>query len=173
MSCTSLDCSSSPPRYPRRPPARPCPCPGFAFATRSTEQDLGTSSWYSRARAIFARRAAPALRSLGTRPGHQHGRTNGEEFPVFTHFWIEQPGAKADLVIYALLESKSATGAYRSWSGLGAQTTMMWTRRCSARQHPHLVGITPLTSMFLFDETNRGKLDDYRPEVHDSMDWRC
>ncbi len=22
--------------------------------------------------------------------------------------------------------------------------------------------------MFLFDETNRGRLDDYRPEVHDS-----
>ena len=32
----------------------------------------------------------------------------------------------------------------------------------------HVVGIAPLTSMFLFDETNRGRLDDYRPEVHDS-----
>ena len=31
-----------------------------------------------------------------------------------------------------------------------------------------VVGIAPLTSMFLFDETNRGHLDDYRPEVHDS-----
>jgi glucans biosynthesis protein len=31
-----------------------------------------------------------------------------------------------------------------------------------------VVGIAPLTSMFLFDETNRGRLDDYRPEVHDS-----
>ena len=32
----------------------------------------------------------------------------------------------------------------------------------------HVGGIAPLTSMFLFDETNRGRLDDYRPEVHDS-----
>jgi glucans biosynthesis protein len=31
-----------------------------------------------------------------------------------------------------------------------------------------VAGIAPLTSMFLFDETNRGRLDDYRPEVHDS-----
>jgi glucans biosynthesis protein len=31
-----------------------------------------------------------------------------------------------------------------------------------------VVGVAPLTSMFLFDETNRGRLDDYRPEVHDS-----
>jgi glucans biosynthesis protein len=31
-----------------------------------------------------------------------------------------------------------------------------------------VVGIAPLTSMFLYDGTNRGHLDDYRPEVHDS-----
>jgi glucans biosynthesis protein len=31
-----------------------------------------------------------------------------------------------------------------------------------------VAGIATLTSMFLFDESNRGHLDDYRPEVHDS-----
>ncbi len=36
------------------------------------------------------------------------------------------------------------------------------------REELRVVGIAPLTSMFLFDETNRGRLDDYRPEVHDS-----
>jgi glucans biosynthesis protein len=36
------------------------------------------------------------------------------------------------------------------------------------RAEMRAVGIAPLTSMFLFDETNRGRLDDYRPEVHDS-----
>jgi len=36
------------------------------------------------------------------------------------------------------------------------------------RSEMRVVGIAPLTSMFLFDETNRGRLDDYRPEVHDS-----
>ena len=39
---------------------------------------------------------------------------SGEEFPLFTHFWIERPGARANsIVIYALLESESTTGAYR------------------------------------------------------------
>lgn len=93
----------------------------------------------------------------------------GEEFPVFTHFWIEQPGAKdTDLVIYALLESASATGAYRFTVKPGAETTMDVDMTLFPREDLHLIGITPLTSMFLFDETNRGRLDDYRPEVHDS-----
>src|SRR5260370_3698405 len=36
------------------------------------------------------------------------------------------------------------------------------------RTYIRVAGIAPLTWMFLFDETNRGRLDDYRPEVHDS-----
>ena len=30
------------------------------------------------------------------------------------------------------------------------------------------VGIAPLTSMFLFDESDRTRIDDFRDEVHDS-----
>ncbi len=44
----------------------------------------------------------------------------------------------------------------------------MWTCALFPRTEMRVVGIAPLTSMFLFDETNRGRLDDYRPEVHDS-----
>ena len=32
---------------------------------------------------------------------------------------------------------------------------------------PH-VGIAPGTSMFLFDQTNHSRFDDFRPAVHDS-----
>jgi glucans biosynthesis protein len=93
----------------------------------------------------------------------------GEEFPVFTHFWIERPRAKAtELVIYGLLESASATGAYRFTVRPGAETSMDVDMTLFAREDLRTVGIAPLTSMFLFDETNRGRLDDYRPEVHDS-----
>ena len=36
----------------------------------------------------------------------------GEEFPAFTHFWIERPGANAaGIVVHALLDSESTTGA--------------------------------------------------------------
>jgi glucans biosynthesis protein len=93
----------------------------------------------------------------------------GEEFPAFTHFWVERPDAHAkSLVIYALLESDSATGAYRFTVQPGAVTVMDVELTIFPRAQMRLVGIAPLTSMFLFDETNRGHLDDYRPEVHDS-----
>ena len=94
---------------------------------------------------------------------------DGEEFPVFTHFWIEQPGKRANsIVIYALLESESTTGAYRFTVQPGVETLTDVELTLFPRTEMRVVGIAPLTSMFLFDETNRGRLDDYRPEVHDS-----
>jgi glucans biosynthesis protein len=94
---------------------------------------------------------------------------SGEEFPVFTHFWIERPSAHANsIVIYALLESESTTGAYRFTVRPGVETLMDVDLTLFPRTEMRVVGIAPLTSMFLFDETNRGRLDDYRPEVHDS-----
>ena len=94
---------------------------------------------------------------------------SGEEFPAFTHFWVEKPSPRARaIVIYALLESDSATGAYRFTVQPGAETAMDVDLTIFPRADMHVVGIAPLTSMFLFDETNRGRLDDYRPEVHDS-----
>jgi glucans biosynthesis protein len=94
---------------------------------------------------------------------------SGEEFPAFTHFWVERPEARAkSIVIYALLESASATGAYRFTVQPGAETLMDVELTLFPRAEMRVVGIAPLTSMFLFDETNRGRLDDYRPEVHDS-----
>src|SRR5580692_855741 len=93
----------------------------------------------------------------------------GEEFPAFTHFWIERPAPHATaIVIDALLESESITGAYRFTVQPGAETVMDVTCTLFPRTDLRVAGIAPLTSMFLFDETNRGRLDDYRPEVHDS-----
>ncbi len=94
---------------------------------------------------------------------------SGEEFPVFTHFWIETPGPRAAaIVIYALLESESTTGAYRFTVQPGVQTQVDVELMLYPRAEMRVAGIAPLTSMFLSDETNRGRLDDYRPEVHDS-----
>jgi glucans biosynthesis protein len=94
---------------------------------------------------------------------------SGEEFPAFTHFWVERPAPRStSIVIYALLESDSATGAYRFNVQPGVQTAMDVDLTVFPRTEIRVIGIAPLTSMFLFDETNRGRLDDYRPEVHDS-----
>jgi glucans biosynthesis protein len=97
------------------------------------------------------------------------GEPAGEEFPAFTHFWIERPAPRANsLVIFALLESASATGAYKFTVTPGVDTQIEVELTLFPRAEIRVVGIAPLTSMFLFDETNRGRLDDYRPEVHDS-----
>jgi glucans biosynthesis protein len=97
------------------------------------------------------------------------GEPAGEEFPLFTHFWIERPAPNANaIVIYALLESKSTTGAYKFTVQPGVETQTDVELTLFPRAEMRVVGIAPLTSMFLFDESNRGRLDDYRPEVHDS-----
>ncbi len=94
---------------------------------------------------------------------------SGEEFPLFTHFWIEQPVPHSTtIVIYALLESASTTGAYQFTVQPGVETFTDVDMTLFPRSEIRVAGIAPLTSMFLFDETNRGRLDDYRPEVHDS-----
>jgi glucans biosynthesis protein len=93
----------------------------------------------------------------------------GEEFPAFTHFWIEKPTSHANsIVIHALLDSPSTTGAYRFEVTPGRQTQVDVQFTLYPRVDLKGVGIAPLTSMFLFDGTNRARFDDFRYRVHDS-----
>ena len=93
---------------------------------------------------------------------------SGEEFPRFVEFWIERPRAGAtSLTIYALLDSRRVTGAYRFVLTPGVETTMQVTARLFLREAIGKLGLAPLTSMFTFGENQPGR-DDYRPEVHDS-----
>ena len=49
--------------------------------------------------------------------------SSGEEFPWFREFWLVQPAPGAsELTLFALLDSPSATGAYRFVVAPGAQT---------------------------------------------------
>ena len=100
-------------------------------------------------------------------------RDGPEEFPRFSEFYLEKPAAPTDpLTMYAALESQSVTGAYRfviTPAGPNRQETVMEvTARLFFRADVPELGIAPLTSMFLFAETNRAGFDDYRPQVHDS-----
>jgi glucans biosynthesis protein len=93
----------------------------------------------------------------------------GEEFPAFTRFWIERPAANAgNIVVHALLESESTTGAYTFSITPGIETVMDVDVTLFPRVALEGVGLAPLTSMFLFDESNRVRIDDFRDEVHDS-----
>lgn len=93
----------------------------------------------------------------------------GEEFPAFTHFWIERPTANANgIVIHALLQSPSTTGAYKFSVTPGPETIMDVDLTLYPRVPLDNVGLAPLTSMFLFDESVRNRIEDFRDEVHDS-----
>ncbi len=95
----------------------------------------------------------------------------GEEFPRFVEFWIERPAPDArELVIYALLDSRRATGAYRIVLKPGASTVASIQSRTFLRRGADPVatlGIAPLTSMFEHG-ANQPRVGDFRPEVHDS-----
>ena len=79
----------------------------------------------------------------------------------------EQPGASA-LVVHALLESPSATGAYRFTVRPGDQTTMDVESVVFPRVDIAQVGLATLTSMFTFGPASHTGFDDWRPAVHDS-----
>ena len=93
----------------------------------------------------------------------------GEEFPEFRHFWIEKPQGKVGtIVVHALLDSPSATGAYRFTIRPGATTSMDVEAVLYPRTELAAVGLAPLTSMFYFGPQDRVGIDDFREAVHDS-----
>jgi len=92
----------------------------------------------------------------------------GEEFPSFTEFYLERPVDGNSLVIHALLNSPRCTGAYTFTVRPGETTVTDVELTLYVRDRIELVGIAPLTSMFLFAANDRVGIDDYRVEVHDS-----
>lgn len=93
----------------------------------------------------------------------------GEEFPAFTHFWLQQPqpGDQA-FTLYALLDSPSVTGAYRFVINPGWTTTIQVEETLFTRAAVEKLGVAPLTSMFMWGENSLHRLDYARPEAHDS-----
>lgn len=92
-----------------------------------------------------------------------------EEFPHFTEFWLERPGANArTLTLYALLDSPSVAGAYRFTVTPGATTVSQVKAVLFNRRNVQVFGVAPLTSMFWRGENSGVRTDDFRPEVHDS-----
>ncbi len=93
----------------------------------------------------------------------------GEEFPRFTHFWIEVPEPNSSVVfVRALLEAPSCAGAFE-FEILPGETTVMQTRcRVFPRREIDQIGIAPLTSMYFFGPSSRAGTDDFRDAVHDS-----
>ena len=91
-----------------------------------------------------------------------------EEFPRFTHFWLQHDGPNA-LTVYALLDGPGITGAYRLRNSIDEAgvhqdiDAALFPRRAIAE-----LGTMPMTSMFWYDQVHRKQATDWRPEIHDS-----
>jgi glucans biosynthesis protein len=97
------------------------------------------------------------------------GRPEGEEFPLFRRFWIEKPQQGAGhIIVHALLDSPSVTGAFRFLVAPGSPTIVDVQCTLYPRKDLAYAGIAPLTSMFLFSGINRARINDFRSAVHDS-----
>ena len=103
------------------------------------------------------------------------GLATAEEFPRFTEFWLEGgTGKTPQIIIHALLESQSVTGAYRITAERVSDAKGVYTVPmdidCTlfARQDIKRLGLAPFSSMYWYSETRRPKAADWRPEIHDS-----
>jgi periplasmic glucans biosynthesis protein len=148
---------------------------GFA-GFRVMAKDLKTD-WLAFIGASYFRTSGPynqyGLSARGLAIGT--GLAEPEEFPRFTHFWLEGGEVgRAPITIYALLDSPSVTGAYRFVTNQLSDTNdvrrvimdvelELYPRRDVAR-----VGIAPFSSMFWYGEGSRKRAADWRPEIHDS-----
>ena len=108
------------------------------------------------------------VRDVGARARDQLRADPGpEEFPRFTRFWLEQ-APDGGLVIYALLESPRATGAYRMATAHHDGVFQDIDAALFLRGDIARLGIAPLTSMFWYGKNNHFVGPDWRPEIHDS-----
>jgi glucans biosynthesis protein len=94
-----------------------------------------------------------------------------EEFPAFREFWIRRPAPQdRHVTFYALLDSPRATGAYEFTLTPGADTLLDVKSRVFLRpgETPAVLGVAPLTSMFLYGPNQPPPVHNFRPAIHDS-----
>lgn len=97
------------------------------------------------------------------------GDPKGEEFARFSAFWlVRPPSGQNSLVVYALLDSQSVTGAFKFTITPGEETVFDVESSLFPRVDITEPGIATLTGMFYFDANNRNKVNDWRPAAHDS-----
>ncbi len=90
-----------------------------------------------------------------------------EEFPDFTHVWLERGDGDA-VTAYCLLDGPSLAGAFRFVMRRGKGVTMEIEKHLFVRKPVQRFGVAPLTSMFWYAEGAKPTAIDWRPEVHDS-----
>jgi len=143
---------------------------GFRVLSPINQQALFDEVTVFQGASYFRAVAAKECYGLSARGlAYKTGEPEGEEFPAFRAFWIEEPSRGSRLLrVRALLDSPSVSGAYSFSIHPGSVTTMEVEGVLFPRTTLTKVGLAPMTSMYLFSPNGRREADDYRPEVHDS-----
>jgi glucans biosynthesis protein len=93
----------------------------------------------------------------------------GEEIPFFRSIWIERPGVAATALVFtALLDSESATGAFRFTLRPGDVTVTDVEATLFPRVALDNVGLAPMQGTSLFGPLDRRRFDDIRPAVYET-----
>lgn len=150
--------------------------PDLGFAGFRVHHPINTPDYFDEV-VVFL--GASYFRAVGRHQGYglsarglavNTANQGGEEFPSFREFWLERPGSDAGaLVVHALLDGPSATGACSFTIRPGDATVMDVVAVFFPRQNIARFGMAPMTSMFLFDNKDSAPFDDFRPRVHDSQ----
>jgi len=144
---------------------------GFRLQESRKRPDWRTQDWLAYLGASYFR-AIGALNQYGLSARGviiDCAEPTPEEFPDFTEFYIQGALNENDpVIIYALLEGPSMTGAYRflAWRTEGVVQEI--EAKLFVRKDIKRLGLAPLTSMYWFSESEKRRLEDWRPEVHDS-----
>jgi glucans biosynthesis protein len=97
------------------------------------------------------------------------GLPSGEDFPAFVEYWLVRPSPAAkEIMVYALLDGRSVTGAYAFTITPGPATSVAIKATIFPRTALNLPGIAPLTSMFYCGDNTARPPGEWRRQVHDS-----
>ncbi len=96
------------------------------------------------------------------------GDAQGEEFPLFRALWIEKPSpASGALIIHALLDSASLTGAFHFTLRPGDATIIDTELTLVTRVAVDHLGLGAMTATYVFGPLDHRHSDDVRPAVYD------
>lgn len=170
--------------------ARPVPCTADMFSSKATSLNVSTGAGFSGLRIRYALNSPGVMEECAVFLGASYfravakgqnyglsargfakdtGTPTGEEFPVFRAFWLEKPTpGSQSLVLHALMDSPSLTGAFRFTIRPGETTLFDVQSSFFPRVTITAGGIAPLTGMYYFDANDRVHVNDWRPAAHDS-----
>jgi glucans biosynthesis protein len=103
--------------------------------------------------------------------GIDTAQPSGEIFPYFKQFWLVRPKAgDTQMVVYALMDSPVATGAYRFTIQPGDSSTVHVDATIYLRKPVQVLELAPLTSMYWHGHGRGVTAGDWHPAQHDSSD---